>query len=164
MENVTLQENADRLELVRQLVDEILQQQPDQEERRCGFVHLYGVAVLSTLLALQQGQDPQLCAVAAMLHDIASYQTGDDADHARRSAAIAEQILTQTGRFTASEIAMICGAIASHSDKETTGEAPMAELLKDADRLQHYLYNPALQGQLRTTERLQRLWQALALA
>lgn len=46
---------------------------------------------------------------------------------------------------------------------DSFGEDPMAELLKDVDRLQHYLCHPALAGQLRTTERLQHLWQALAL-
>ena len=50
----------DRLEKVRQVVDEILRQQPDLEERRCGFVHLYGVAQTCPLLALTRGLDPQI--------------------------------------------------------------------------------------------------------
>ena len=29
-----------RLEMIRSIVDDILRQQPDKEESRCGFVHL----------------------------------------------------------------------------------------------------------------------------
>ena len=60
----------DRVEAVRQMVDEALRQQPDVEERRCGFVHLYGVAQSCGLLALKRGLDPELCTLAGMLHDI----------------------------------------------------------------------------------------------
>ena len=80
----------DRLELVRQTVDEILRQQPDLEERRCGFVHLYGVSATCALLAMARGLDPQLSAIAGMLHDISTYKTGDSTDHARLSAREAE--------------------------------------------------------------------------
>ncbi|MBN1976731.1 MAG: hypothetical protein JW918_04965 [Anaerolineae bacterium] len=41
-----------RVESVRQVVDGILRRQPDVAERRCGFVHLYGVAQACALLAL----------------------------------------------------------------------------------------------------------------
>ena len=54
----------DRTEQVRQVVDEILRGQPDEEERRCGFIHLYGVAQACALLALKRGLDAELCTVA----------------------------------------------------------------------------------------------------
>ena len=133
----------DRLEKVRQVVDEIIRQQPDIEESRCGFVHLYGVASTCALLALKRGLDPQICAVAGMLHDIASYKTGDQTNHAQRGALEAEEILRRVGEFSQKEIAEVCLAISKHSAKaEKDGE--LAELLKDADVLQHYLYNPVL--------------------
>jgi uncharacterized protein len=133
----------DRLERVRQTVDDILRQQPELEERRCGFVHLYGVSATCVLLAMARGLDPQLSAIAGMLHDISTYKTGDSTDHARLSAREAERILTELGCFTQGEIAAVCEAISRHSAKdEVDGE--MAELLKDADVFQHYLYNPAL--------------------
>jgi 5'-deoxynucleotidase YfbR-like HD superfamily hydrolase len=131
----------DRLERVRQVVDEVVRAQPDAGESRCGFVHLYGVAALCVALAIRRGLDSGLCAVAGMLHDIWSYKTGDPRDHAGYSAVEAERILTELGGFCQDEIAAVCDAIARHSDKEAV-DGDLAELLKDADVFQHYLYNP----------------------
>jgi uncharacterized protein len=147
---------VDRLETVRQVVVEILHQQPDPEQRRCGFSHLYGVSDTCTLLAVKRGLDPLLCAVAGMLHDIWTHKTGDPTDHALFSAREAEKILAGLDCFSPEEIASICGAIARHSAKaERDGE--MTELLKDADVLQHYLYNPALGPQAHDGKRLARI-------
>lgn len=129
-----------RLERVRQRVDEILRQQPDAEEGRSGFVHLYGVAAVGALLALKRGLNPELCSVAGMLHDIWSYKTGDPEDHAPLSAGEADRILQELGGFTDEERCIIGRAITHHSDKGAV-DGPMDELLKDADVLQHYLYN-----------------------
>ena len=60
----------DRTERVRQIVDEILRGQPDDLERRCGFVHLYGVAQACALLALKRGLDAETGTIAGMLHDL----------------------------------------------------------------------------------------------
>jgi uncharacterized protein len=136
--------SVDRLATVRRAVDEILRQQPDDEERRCGFVHLYGVADTCVLLALKRGLDPQLSAVAGMLHDIWTYKTADAADHARLGALEAAGILQGLACFTPGEIALVSTAISRHSNKGAR-DGEMAELLKDADVLQHYLYNPALE-------------------
>jgi uncharacterized protein len=65
----------DRLESVRQVIDEIVRQQPDKEHSRCGFLHLYGVSATCMLLGLGRGLDPQLCAITGMLHDVWSYKT-----------------------------------------------------------------------------------------
>ena len=86
-----------RLEQVRQRVDGILRGQPDLEERRCGFVHLYGVSQACALLALKRGLDVQLCAVAGMLHDIATYKTDNPAGHDRLGAVEAEHLLGELG-------------------------------------------------------------------
>lgn len=132
---------VERLEKVRAIVDEILRHQPDADNSRCGFVHLYGVSTACIILALKRGLDPHLCATAGMLHDISSYRTGDPTDHARHSAVEAETILRETGLYAEDEIAALCDAIRHHSLKgQVNGE--MAECLKDADVFQHYLYSP----------------------
>ena len=138
-----MEENAamDRLERVRQEVDAILRRQPDQETSRAGFVHLYGVSAVSVLLAAKRGLDPQLCATAGMLHDIATYRTGNPTDHAQRGSLEAERIMRGLGCFSPEEIGLVCTAIARHSAKDEY-DGDLAELLKDADVLQHYLYNP----------------------
>jgi len=135
----------DRLEQIRQTVDQILLSQPDPETRRAGFVHLYGVSATCTLLALHRGLDPELAAVAGMLHDIWTYQTGDSTDHAAHGARQAGHLLAESGAFTPAEIEGICQAISVHSDKAHRG-APLSETLTDADVLQQYLYNPKLMG------------------
>jgi len=146
----------DRLESLRQVVDEIARRQPDKEQRRCAFVHLYGVSAVCVQLAFIRGLDPQLCAAAGMLHDIWSYVSGDPEDHARLSAREAGRILAGGGLYTAGEIAIICDAIVHHSDKAGM-HGDMAELLKDADVFQHYIYNPALTPAGRTSARLHRV-------
>ena len=132
-----------RIEGVREIVDGILCGQPDVVERRCGFVHLYGVAQAAALLAMQRGLDPELATVAGMLHDIDTYRTVAGPDHAVRSADEARRILLEAGSFAAEEMEAICAAVRRHSDKGAV-HGPLDELLKDADVWQHYLYNVTL--------------------
>ena len=154
--------DGDRLEWVRQIVDRILRGQPDQEESRCGFVHLYGVSAVCVVLALKRGLDPHLSAIAGMLHDIWTYKVSDSPEHGRLSALEAERILRESGRFSAAEMEEVCAAIAHHSAKgEIHGE--MAELLKDADVLQHYLYNPGLMTAPQKSQRLEDILAELGL-
>ena len=131
----------ERMERVRSVVDTILVGQTDPSRRRSGFVHLYGVSTVCVLLAIKRGLDAELCGTAGMLHDIATYESGSSKDHAKRGAVRAGELLEEVGGFAAEEIAGICEAISTHSTK---GEihGPMAELLKDADVLQPYLYDP----------------------
>lgn len=152
----------DRTERVRQVVDEILRGQVDEEERHRGFVHLYGVAQACALLALVRGLDAELCTIAGILHDLAIYKTGDPTDHGRRGAVLAREILSVLGCFTEREIATICEAIAHHRIK---GEIHGAydELLKDADVLEHTLYNTRLAPIEKEQARLSALWAELGI-
>jgi len=136
----------DRTERVRLVVDQILRAQPDEEERRCGFVHLYGVAQACALLALKRGLDAELGTIAGMLHDLWTYKTGDLTDHrwhGQRGGRLAREMPSGLDCFAEGEIATICQAIARHDIK---GEVHGAydELLKAADVLQHYVYNTPL--------------------
>ncbi|MBU0595485.1 metal-dependent phosphohydrolase, partial [Candidatus Bipolaricaulota bacterium] len=70
-----------RLEQVREFVDKALQQAIDPEDRRCGFVHLYGVSLIATLPARARGLDEEPAGVAGVLHDLVSYKSGDATDH-----------------------------------------------------------------------------------
>ena len=58
-----------RIEKVREVVDEILLHMTDDEERRCAYLHLYGVSQACALLALKRGEDVELATIAGMLHD-----------------------------------------------------------------------------------------------
>jgi len=130
-----------RLDQVREAVDGVLHGLSDLEGKRCGFIHLYGVSLTATMLAAQRGFDQELASIAGMLHDLTSYETGDPTDHAPRSARRAAEILRSLGFFTKAEVEAIASAIRHHSDKASV-HGPFEELLKDADVLQHHLYDP----------------------
>lgn len=132
----------DRITCVQTYVNRLLDTLVNADDHRTAAVHLYGVAGNAALLALRRNIDPQLATICGLLHDISAYATGDSRNHAGRSAAMARSCLNGSGLFTQEEVAAICNAIAHHSDKDKV-HAPLDEVLKDADVLQHCLRNPS---------------------
>ena len=132
---------GNRIEKVRAYVDDILLHMTDTVERRCAYVHLYGVAQACAMIALKRKENVELAIVAGMLHDIFSYKTMHHQDHAHKGAVMAREILSELAVFDDVETDMICDAIYNHSDKAMT-HTSLTEILIDADVLQHYLYNP----------------------
>ena len=153
----------ERLEQVRSVVDTILHGQIDPGRRRSGFVHLYGVSTVCLLLAIKRGLDAELSGAAGMLHDIATNESGSSKDHARRGAVRAGEILAEVGGFTEEEISGISEAISTHSTKGEV-HGPMAELLKDADVLQPYLYDPTKELAEDRKRRLEAILEELGMA
>lgn len=132
-----------RIEKVRAVVDSMLLNMEDTVERRCGYLHLYGVSQAYTLIALKRKENAELATISGMLHDIYCYTNMDKEDHTRKSTVMALEILNSLEIFTKEEIEKICSAIRHHSEKETV-HPPFDEVLVDADVLQHCLYNPLL--------------------
>jgi len=130
-----------RVEKVRDIIDEILLNMTDVEERRCAYLHLYGVSQTCALLALKRNENVELAVIAGMLHDIYSYANMDSTDHAHKGAKMARSILDSLNIFNENEKNLICSAIYNHSDKSIVHDS-LDELLKDADVMQHVLYNP----------------------
>ena len=64
-----------RIEKVREAVDAVLLNIADAGERRCGYMHLYGVSQACVLIALKRNENAELAAAAGMLHDIYTYAT-----------------------------------------------------------------------------------------
>ena len=133
--------HGERIEKVRAYVDEVLLQMTDAAERRCAYVHLYGVAQACAMIAQKRNTDAELAIVAGMLHDLYAYKTMDHCDHAHKGASMAKEILSALGLFNRIENEMICEAIYRHSDKAESHPA-LVETLVDADVWQHCLYNP----------------------
>lgn len=132
----------DRLEKIREIADQYIMKIKDVTIRKFAYVHTYGVAQNATLLAKRRGINVELSCIAAMLHDIALYAYNcSHATHAKQSSILAKEILEDTALFTDDEIMMITNAIALHSNKMERDGGKISELLKDADVLQHYLYN-----------------------
>ena len=131
----------DRVEKVRQIVDKILLNMTDHEQRRCAYLHLYGVSQACALLSIKRKENVELAVIAGMLHDIYSYANMDPLDHAHKGANMARNILDSLNIFREEEKNLICTAIYNHSDKSIVHNS-LDEILKDADVMQHVLYNP----------------------
>ncbi len=145
-----------RIEQVREVGDDILLHMSDAVERRCAYLHLYGVAQACALIAQKRGENVELAVIAGMLHDISSYATMDSADHAHKGAEMAEEIMKSLNAFTEEEIEIVCNAIYNHSDKDMV-HACFDEVLKDADVMQHCLYNPLLPVKVQEKVRYEKL-------
>lgn len=130
-----------RINTLRNHVDAMLLAMTDTAYRRNGYVHLYGVGMAASLLALKRGLDPELAQMAGILHDYASYAEAAEDDHAIRGAALSREVLERLSIATAEEVDAICTAISRHSDKHRV-DGPFDELLKDADVMHHWLRNP----------------------
>lgn len=133
-----------RIEIVREVIDKHLLKITDDEERRCAYVHLYGVAQACALIAKKCKGNVELAVIAGMLHDVYSYVNMDSKDHAYKGAETAKDILTSLDIFTEEEKELICTAIYNHSDKAIV-HSSLDEVLKDADVMQHVLYNPLVE-------------------
>lgn len=141
-----------RVEKLREVVDEILLHMTDNEERRCAYLHLYGVSQACALLALKRKENVELATIAGMLHDIYSYTNMNPQDHAHKGAEMAREILDSLQIFSEEEKDLIYTAIYYHSDKvEVHGW--LDEILKDADVMQHVLYNPMLVDERKESKR-----------
>ena len=108
----------------------------DADKRTGAIVHLYGVSLAATMVAKKRGLDPEIASMAAMLHDLHAYKTCSYDDHAHKGAELAREILDGLALTTPEETDAICSAIYHHDDKLVT-DAPMDEVLKDADVIHH---------------------------
>lgn len=108
--------------------------------------HSASCVQVARILAIKRGLNLELCEVIASLHDLNAVETGKYELHAAESARLARQMLLDSGDFSGKEIAVICSAIASHSDKGVFSADAYAELIKDADCFDCYLYLRGLGG------------------
>ena len=136
-----------RLDEARGLIDAIIMEIDSEADKRGAYVHLYGVGLLASLLALKRGFDrktAEMAEIAGMLHDLLTYvdRASDTDDHAHACADYAkERVLDHLPCFSDAEKAMIYQGVYNHSDKGVVGD-PFDELIKDADAAQHSLRNP----------------------
>ena len=136
-----------RLDEARSIIDPIIKGIKDEEAKRGAYVHLYGVGLLASLIALKRGyprEIAELAEIAGILHDLLTYvdRAEDTDDHAHKCAFHAKKcVLDRLTGFTNEELEMIYSAIYNHSDKKIKGHW-FDEIIKDADAAQHALRNP----------------------
>ena len=125
-----------RLKELRKYVDSELNKMENADKRNSAIVHLYGVSLAAAMIAKKRGLDPEAASMAAMLHDLHAYRTGSYDDHAHKGAELARGILSALKLTDEAETELICSAIYHHDDKQVE-DAPMDEVLKDADVIHH---------------------------
>ena len=152
-----------RLSELRTHVNYELEMIPDPKTRTGAIAHLYGVSLAAVLLAKKRGLDPELAAMAAMLHDLHAYQSGSYEDHAHKGAALAREILEGLSLTAPEETEVICSAIYRHDDK-LAADSPMDEVLKDADVIHHCMNDPSKPVKEREKARFENLCRELGLA
>ena len=139
MENMYL---IDRVSIAESFVFERFNGIPDQKWRTRAIYHSHAVSLLCVLFARKRGLDPEIAAIAGLLHDFYAYEQMDYTDHAHRGAVRAGEVLEERGWTTEEEKAQIMSAIYHHDDLMTEDD-PMDELLKDADLIDNAMSNPS---------------------
>ena len=145
-----------RLKELRKYVNMELNKMEDPDKRISAVAHLYGVSLAATMIAKKRGLDPETASMAAMLHDLHAYKTGSYDDHAHKGAELAREILGQLDLTDESETEMICSAIYHHDDKLVI-DAPMDEVLKDADVIHHCMNDPSKEIKEKEQARFEKL-------
>ena len=130
-----------RVKDLQKQVHKELETMKDDDKYAKAINHLHGVSLAAVVIAKKRGLNPELAAMAGLLHDLFAYKRGSYDDHAHLGADYVRKLLNKTGLTTPEETEIICSAIWRHSDKDVT-DSPMDEVLKDADVLHHTLDDP----------------------
>ena len=130
-----------RIKDLQKRVHEILKDMDDNQKHAGAVAHLHGVSLAAVMIAKKRGEDPELAAMAGLLHDLYAYKSGSYDNHAHKGADYAREVLGDLGITDKEETDIICSAIWNHDSKDQT-DVPMDEVLKDADVLHHSLGDP----------------------
>ena len=131
-----------RLGDLRTIVERELNKMPDLSKRDAALIHLNGVSLAAVLVAEKRNLDPELPAMAGLLHDMAAYLSGSYDDHAHRGAELAKTYLEELGSTTQEENEIIVSMIWHHDDKDVI-DSDWDEVLKDADVIHHCFQDPS---------------------
>jgi hypothetical protein len=131
-----------RVLMIQRYINTIFDQITSPEMKAVEIGHIYGVAQLCSLLASRRGLDMELAYITGLLHDIYRSKTGVGPYHAHNGAEMLRVAFKNelAGFFSEEEQTIIKSAVYHHSDKAHVHDA-YDELLKDADALQHFLFD-----------------------
>lgn len=145
-----------RVRKLQKKIHKILEKIEDNDKRAKAAAHLHGVSLAAVMISKKRGEDPELAAMAGLLHDLYAYKSGSYEDHARIGAEYAGKLLGKMNLTIPEETEIICSAIRHHSEKNTVN-APMDEILKDADVIHRCLADPTKKMKEQDRERFSRL-------
>lgn len=130
-----------RIKELEKKVHNLLEKLEDNDKRAKAIAHLHGVSLAAVIIAKKRGQNPELAAMAGLLHDLYAYNFGSYDDHAHHGADYAKEILDEMKLTSPEETKIIYSAIWNHDSKAEVND-PMDEILKDADVIDHSLADP----------------------
>ena len=145
-----------RIKELQKQVHIVFEKIEENDKRAKAAAHLHGVSLAAVMIAKKRGENPEVAAMAGLLHDLYAYKSGSYDDHAHRGAEYARKLLGKMKLTTPEETDVICSAIWHHGDKDTVN-APMDEVLKDADVIHHSLADPTKEVKEQERERYIRL-------
>ncbi len=145
-----------RIKELQKQVHIVLNEMEDSPKRAGAIAHLHGVSLAAVIIAKKRGENPELAAMAGLLHDIYAYKYGSYEDHAHRGAALAREVLEELGMTNQEENDIICSAIWNHDSKDQI-DSPMDEALKDADVIHHSLGDPMKEVKAHEKARFEKL-------
>lgn len=144
-----------RVEKLREYVDEVLLNKNNDRDRRMAYVHLYGVAQACALIAKKRGVNIELAIIAGMLHDLYTYKRKDEVRHLGMDAIqeviknhrlegpiYLREVLSNLQLTTDDETNLICTAIQGGYDGNDEKISEMEKVINDANIMQFYFYNP----------------------
>ena len=130
-----------RVKVLQRYVAKVLEVMDNDQKRAGAVAHLHGVSLAAVMIAKKREENAELAAMAGLLHDLYAYRSGSYEDHARKGAEYARKILEDLALTSEEETEIICSAIGHHDSKDEIN-APMDEVLKDADVIHHSLGDP----------------------
>ena len=92
-----------RIKDLQKKVHKILKDMDDNQKRASAIAHLHGVSLAAVMIAKKRGEDPELAAMAGLLHDLYAYKSGSYDDHAHKGADYAREVQEDLGIADAKE-------------------------------------------------------------
>ena len=151
-----LEKQMSRIKDLQKQVHKTLKNMDDNQKRAAAIAHLHGVSLAAVMIAKKRGEDPELAAMAGLLHDLYAYKSGSYDDHAHKGADYARKLLEELEITSPEETDIICSAIWHHDSKDHI-DSPMDEVLKDADVIHHSLGDPTKEVKEHEKERFAKL-------
>lgn len=154
---------ARRLNFVQSLVhDNILPFEDSNLKKHQVWSQLSGVSSFASMLAIRRGQDPELAAIAGLLHNYYFVKTRVKSFPGHNSADAIRPILRSSELFSDEEMSIILRSIFYQDDRQRN-HGPYEEILKDAILLQMYFHNTARHVSTMDIHRLQNVLRELGM-
>ena len=83
-----------RVKDLQKKVHKILKDMDDNQKHASAIAHLHGVSLAAVMIAKKRGEDPELAAMAGLLHDLYAYKSGSYDDHAHKGVDYAGELFS----------------------------------------------------------------------